>query len=67
MSRHYETATTPITINDVEFSTIYEHPLNVRNAHIKEFMSEFIGMYFFILLSLGNIANLVCYPNSNMS
>lgn len=42
-------------------------PFFIRNAHIREFLSETLGMYWFILNSLGNIAILVSYPESNMT
>jgi MIP family channel proteins len=37
------------------------------NALAREFVSETLGMYLFILMSLGNIAILVLYPGSAMN
>lgn len=37
------------------------------NALAREFVSETLGMYLFILMSLGNIAILVLYPGSAMT
>lgn len=39
----------------------------LNNILIREFLSETCGMFWFIAFSLGNIANLVLYPESNMS
>lgn len=39
----------------------------LSNQNIREFVSETSGMFWFILFSLGNIANVVLYPESNMT
>jgi len=45
-----------------EISSLY-----CPNDLARQFVSESLGMYLFILLSLGNIAILVLYPESNMT
>lgn len=52
---------------DPESGMFNYNSLYIRNAHIREFLSETLGMYWFILNSLGNIAILVSYPESNMT
>lgn len=39
----------------------------LNNPYIREFVSETSGMFWFILFSLGNIANVVLYPEANMT
>ena len=39
----------------------------LSNNNLREFVSETSGMFWFILFSLGNIANVVLYPDSNMT
>jgi glycerol uptake facilitator-like aquaporin len=60
--------TTPVNSN-VIYSN--ENPVYnsyyLSNPHIREFVSETSGMFWFILFSLGNIANVVLYPESGMT
>ena len=51
-----------ITYHTEEVNSVY-----CKNDLAREFLSESLGMYFFILLSLGNIAILVLYPESAMT
>ena len=67
--------------NDIETPTNREHvnesirvfdsqevsSLYLKNDLAREFLSEAFGMYLFILLSLGNIAVLVLFPESVMT
>jgi MIP family channel proteins len=59
---------TPVNSN-VRYSN--ENPVYnsyyLSNQHLREFVSETSGMFWFILFSLGNIANLVLYPESGMT
>ena len=41
--------------------------LYCKNDDLREFLSESLGMYLFVLLSLGNIAILVLYPESKLT
>lgn len=68
-------------VNDIETPTSREHvsesmgvfhsqelsSLYCKNDLAREFISEALGMYLFILLSLGNIAILVLFPESVMT
>ena len=71
----YRTSTIRTPINDdnnLSYSQREEFLHNnnkyyLSNQHIREFVSETSGMFWFILFSLGNIANVVLYPESNMT
>ena len=52
---------------DIEHGMFHNNIYLIDNAYVREFMSETLGMYWFILTSLGNIAILVSYPESNMT
>lgn len=55
---------------DESMRIIYSEEINnlyCKNDLAREFISETFGMYIFILLSLGNIANLVLFPEANIT
>lgn len=63
---------TPTTRNNVDESMRVFHVQETNSVYcandlIREFISEAFGMYLFILLSLGNIAILVLFPESAMT
>ncbi len=63
---------TPTDRGHVDENTRLFHSQEVDSVYIKndlfrEFISESLGMYLFVLLSLGNIAILVLYPESKLS
>lgn len=63
------TVMTPINSN-VEYlqeNHIYTNRLYISNQHLREFISETSGMFWFILFSLGNIANFVLYSEVNVT
>jgi len=66
------TIRSPNNANDINYINVEEgffqnKKFFIHDAHIREFISETLGMYWFILASLGNIAILVSYPESNMT
>jgi len=61
-STHIEIAT-PHEIPRYNAESVFQCP----SRYGKEWISEFIGMYLFITLSLGNIAIFVLYPESKMT
>lgn len=63
---------TPTTRNHVEEHMREYHHSEVNSTYCpndlaRAFVSETLGMYLFVLLSLGNIAILVLYPESGLS
>lgn len=64
-----ETPTSSVHLdrNTVDFHQPQEDTLYCKNSNLREFVSETFGMYFFILLSLGNIAILVLFPEASMT
>lgn len=68
----YRTTTirTPSNVeSNVQYSQdeLYYNRYYLNNSYIREFVSETSGMFWFILFSLGNIANVVLYPEANMT
>jgi MIP family channel proteins len=56
-----------VAMLDIENDMFHNNIYLIDNAYIREFISETLGMYWFILTSIGNIAILVSYPESNMT
>lgn len=66
------TVRTPVHDNsDIQYShreeIVQPSSYYLSNNNVREFVSETSGMFWFILFSLGNIANVVLYPDSNMT
>ena len=64
--------TTPTNLNnelnsEIRFRSTLVNENYVENKLLKEFLSETLGMYFFVLLSLGNVAIYVLFPESKIT
>lgn len=57
------TVITPNT-NELYIQAEVNNKYYIQNQNLREFVSEFFGMYWFILTSLGNIAIIVNYPDA---
>ena len=71
MSTYNEASVRTPTNNDLErgqsIDIMQDNKFFISNYYVREFISEALGMYWFILTSLGNIAILVSYPESNIT
>jgi MIP family channel proteins len=69
---HVSTVRTPINEdNEIQYNhreeIVHHNTYYLSNNNVREFVSETSGMFWFILFSLGNIANVVLYPESGMT